>query len=135
MLIDLFYFLEDILLIGNVGHEIIIPEDNSSIELLGDHGYDHRDKSMHPIFYGFGPAFRRNIEAASFHSVDLYPLMSYILHLDERITNGTLDNVKHILRDFSTENSFDEIYLLISNIIMKIISWDLTSKYNSEKFV
>jgi len=55
---------------------------------------------MHPIFYGFGPAFRRNIHAEPFHSVDIYPLMSYILHLNQRKTNGSLDNVKHILRDF-----------------------------------
>jgi hypothetical protein len=71
---------------------------------------------MHPIFYGFGPVFRRNILAEPFHSVDIYPLMSHILQLNERKTNGSFDNVKHILRK---TNLFDEI---LSN-------WGLISKF------
>jgi hypothetical protein len=29
--------------------------------------------------------------------------MSYILHLNPRVTNGSLDNAKHILIDFSSD--------------------------------
>lgn len=56
---------------------------------------------MHPILYGFGPAFRQNFLAEPFRNVDIYPLMSYLLRLNQRETNGSLHNVKHILNDFS----------------------------------
>jgi len=78
--------------------------------------------SMHPIFYGFGPVFHRNLRAEPFRSVDIYPLMSYILHLKERKTNGSFDNAKHILRDFSEENFSNQI---ISN-------WGYISKFICE---
>ena len=96
------YFLdiEDILIIGKVGYGIVESEDAALNSSLGDHGYDNRDESMHPIFYAFGPAFRSELLAEPFRNVDLYPLMSHILHLDQRTTNGSLDNVKHILNDF-----------------------------------
>jgi hypothetical protein len=95
-----FLYIEDILIIGKVGYEIVIPGNEPLRDYRGDHGYDNRAESMHPIFYGFGPAFRQNLLAEPFRSVDIYPLMSYILHLNQRVTNGTLDNVKHILIDF-----------------------------------
>lgn len=101
-----FFFNKDILLVGKLGYEIIIPGDNASIVLFGDHGYDHRLSSMHPIFYGFGPAFQQNLLAEPFHTVDIYPLISYILNLNQRKTNGSLENVKHILRN---ENFFSKI--------------------------
>jgi ectonucleotide pyrophosphatase/phosphodiesterase family protein 5 len=89
-----FFCIKDILIIGKVGYEIIVPGGDSSVIQLGNHGYDNRAESMHPIFYGFGPAFRRNLLAEPFRNVDLYPLMSHILHLRERPTNGSLENVK-----------------------------------------
>ena len=85
---------------------------------------------MHPIFYGFGPAFRQNIRAKSFHSVDMYPLMSYILGLKPRVTNGSLANTKHILKNFSDVNYWKKINFFMTKIIELILNWDLTSKYS-----
>jgi len=95
-----FLYIEDILIIGKVGYDIVTPGSDIINKHVAEHGYDNRVESMHPIFYGFGPAFRSNLLAEPFRNVDLYPLMSYILHLNQRITNGSLDNVKHILSDF-----------------------------------
>jgi len=92
--------IEDILIIGKVGYEIILPGNEPFYDYRGDHGYDNRAESMHPILYAFGPAFRRNLLAEPFRNVDIYPLMSYILRLNPRVTNGSLDHVKHILIDF-----------------------------------
>ena len=71
---------------------------------MAEHGYPSDDPSMHPIFYAFGPAFRRKRLADPFRTVDIDPLMSYVLQLNERPTNGSLDNVKDILVDFSDEH-------------------------------
>jgi hypothetical protein len=85
---------------------MLVPDDDGSYVMLGDHGYDNRDESMHPIFFAFGPAFRRLDRAKAFRNVDLYPLMSHLLRLPVRLTNGSFDNVKHILVEFSPENLF-----------------------------
>jgi len=113
----------DILIIGKVGYEIVIPGGDRTNDYRGDHGYDNRAESMHPIFYGFGPAFRQNILAKPFRNVDIYPLMSYILRLNQRVTNGSLDNVKHILIDFSDDNfsKFIVLIYIIPIVIMAII--------------
>lgn len=94
-----------------------MPGDNPSVELAGDHGYDNRVDSMHPIFYAFGPVFRRKLLAEPFRSVDIYPLMSHVLQLKERKTNGSFSNVKNLLRP---PNWFDAIILnwgVLSNLI------------------
>ena len=89
----------DLLFLGKAGYKIITPGDNASIEQLGDHGYDNRVNSMYPIFYGFGPVFCRNKLAEPFRTVDIYRLMSHILRLNERKTNGSFENVKGILQE------------------------------------
>ena len=88
----------DILFFGQLGYEIIIPGDNASIEIHGDHGYDNRESSMHPIFYAFGPSFRQNYLGEPFLSLDIYPLMLHLLNLNPRQTNGSFDRVKQLLR-------------------------------------
>ena len=93
----------------------MLPNDDGSRHILGDHGYDNRAESMHPIFYAFGPAFRQIDRAKSFRNVDLYPLMSYLLGVPIRPTNGSLDNVKHILVDFPPGD--------MSNLITRLKTW------------
>lgn len=83
----------------------MLPGDDGSERRYGDHGYDNRAESMHPIFYAFGPAFRQINRAKAFRNVDLFPLMSYLLDLPIRLTNGSLENVKHILIDFPSNDS------------------------------
>ncbi len=73
---------------------------------------------MHPIFYAFGPAFRQNLVAEPFRTVDIYPLIAHILHLNERKTNGSFANVKHILR----ENNFLNRVITSWGVIRKVSS-------------
>jgi hypothetical protein len=96
--------------------------------MLGDHGYDNRVDSMHPILYAFGPAFRRNLLAEPFRNVDLYPLISHVLHLDQRVTNGSLDNVKHILIDFPETEFIKTTNSLVSNFMNRLFSSNFIGK-------
>ena len=91
-----------------MGYNIIVPDAQPFDNVAGDHGYDNREESMHPIFYAFGPAFRRNLRSEPFRNVDLYPLMSRVLHLTPRATNGSFNNVKHILLE-SQGDSFSKV--------------------------
>lgn len=96
-----------------MGYEIFLPGSDSYKAYKGDHGYDNRVESMHPIFYAFGPAFRRNLLAKPFRNVDIYPLMSYLLRLNPRTTNGSFDRAKHILIDFPSRTTSDYISMSI----------------------
>ncbi|CAF1016146.1 unnamed protein product [Adineta ricciae] len=119
----------DILIVGKVGHDVIIPGDETYAHIVGDHGYDNRAESMHPILYAFGPAFYQNLLAEPFRNVDLYPLMSHVLHLKQRPTNGSLSNVKHILVDFRPEMSSTILVIIcltlvaLSAILFTVCAW------------
>ena len=54
---------------------------------------------MSPFFIAYGPAFKKGYVSGPFDSVDIYPLMCYILGITPAPNNGSLDNVKHMLRE------------------------------------
>ena len=82
---------------------------------------------MHPIFYAFGPVFRENFLGEPFDNIDIYPLISHILQLNERKTNGSFDHTKSILREELFYNklistwSFSVILCILSVIFLGVI--------------
>lgn len=54
---------------------------------------------MHPVFVARGPAFQNNYVKDTMHSVDLYPLMCYILGVPPMPNNGSLANVQDLLKE------------------------------------
>jgi len=65
----------------------------------GTHGFDNANKDMHTIFYATGPALKTGAYINPvFRNVSLYPLMCEILHLDPAPNNGSLDEVKGMLK-------------------------------------
>lgn len=68
----------------------------------GAHGYDNEDPLMRALFMVSGPMFKKNFTAQPFDNVDLYPLISHLLALDEtanysRPVNGTIAGVEQLL--------------------------------------
>ena len=78
---------------------------------------------MHPIFYAFGPVFRANLQAESFRSVDFYSLMSHVLQLKAVETNGSFENVRGILKEFSNTDTLNTIQTFITKITVKLRNW------------
>ena len=115
-------------MVGKIGYEIFVPGDDPSRDQRGDHGYDNEAESMHPIFYAFGPAFRQNLLADSFRNVDLYPLMSHVLGLEQRPTNGSFDNVKHVLVGFSQKDFLSHSVRLVGDSIKTLFASNLLGK-------
>lgn len=52
--------------------------------------------------YARGPAFREGVVVNPFNTVDLYPLMSKLLGINPRPNNGSIENVKDVLREGQT---------------------------------
>jgi len=65
----------------------------------GSHGYDNRNTDMHAIFYAIGPSFKKGYRAESFENVHLYSLMAEILKIEPAQTDGSLDEVKNLLKE------------------------------------
>lgn len=64
----------------------------------GMHGFDPRDPSMAALFVARGPAFREGVSVEPFENVDIYPLVAHILGLEPADVDGTLDDVRGVLR-------------------------------------
>lgn len=73
-------------------------ENNQNAFTGGAHGYDFEYPSMHGIFIAKGPAFRENIQPASFQSVHLYELMCKILNLNPAENDGDFSVVAPFLK-------------------------------------
>ena len=53
---------------------------------------------MHPFFLAMGPAFKSSFIKETINSVDVYPLMCKILGLKAAPNDGSLENVKSLLK-------------------------------------
>ena len=69
--------------------------------MLGDHGYDNAAPSMRALFIAHGPAFRQGVVVPSFPNVDVYPLMTHLLHISGETNDGSYTAVKGMLKPAS----------------------------------
>eukprot|EP00667_Euglena_gracilis_P010836 EG_transcript_11046 len=64
----------------------------------GNHGYDNRLRSMHPLFLASGPAFQVGRQVPTFRNVDVYPLLCEVLRAPCHAHNGSLEVAWSMLR-------------------------------------
>ena len=69
----------------------------------GEHGYDPVLKSMHSIFYAYGPAFKSGYVVDTFENVHVYPMVCNVLniapyHNEIDGPDGRLEILQHILK-------------------------------------
>ncbi len=62
------------------------------------HGYDNSNSDMHAIFYASGPAFKKGFLCDTIKNVNIYPLISEILQIFPAKTDGSIENIEHILK-------------------------------------
>lgn len=65
---------------------------------MGSHGYFNSHSSMNPIFLAHGPAFRSNFRVDAFSIVEVYELMCAVLEIEPQPNNGTIINVRSMLK-------------------------------------
>ena len=64
----------------------------------GEHGYSNFNRAMNPGFFAFGPCFKRGLNIKNIRIIDLYPIMCQIIGLRPKKSDGSLNNVKGILK-------------------------------------
>lgn len=90
--------------------------------LVGDHGYDNLLPSMHPFMAASGPSFRQGYKMSSLQSVDLYPLMCYLLQIPAQPNNGSLSNAKCLMVTAVTGEAFVVVILVAGVIIFLMMA-------------
>ncbi|XP_039265278.2 ectonucleotide pyrophosphatase/phosphodiesterase family member 7-like [Styela clava] len=95
-----------IVVVAHPGYQMY--DEHPGFEALGgDHGYDNRLEQMRAIYYSVGPSFKKGVRITEFESINVYPLMCYLLGLDPATNNGTLDILYSILKKDEEERKFD----------------------------
>ena len=72
----------------------------SSIDTYkGHHGYNNSIPDMWGVFIAYGPAFKVGHKSPAVDVIDLYPLMSHLLNLHPKGHDGSLYNIRDVLKD------------------------------------
>lgn len=66
---------------------------------LGATGYDPDYKEMKSVFLASGPSFRSGLITPAINNTDIYSLVCYLLGVQPRANNGSLDVVKSMLTE------------------------------------
>jgi predicted AlkP superfamily pyrophosphatase or phosphodiesterase len=69
----------------------------------GAHGYDNRLRTMRAIFIAHGPAFKRHTTIKAFPNVDVYNVLTRVLHLKPATNDGGTGTARAVLRYVSKE--------------------------------
>ncbi|XP_069126683.1 uncharacterized protein [Argopecten irradians] len=75
-----------------------VSRKKSSFCLQGNHGYDNLYKSMQALFLAHGPGFKVNYTTKPFENIELYNMMSDLLHIKPSPNNGTTGTLDDMLR-------------------------------------
>lgn len=94
-------------------------------ELKGDHGYDPSWHEMSPFFLASGPGFKTfhgNKTIPSMKLVDIYPMMCYLLNLNNPGPhNGSLSRISYLLADQrGWFNGYEDIITVVLVIILAV---------------
>ena len=63
----------------------------------GEHGYDNDAPTMRALFIAHGAAFKHGLTVQEFDNVDIYPMMTTILHIQPQPNDGNLSDVRAML--------------------------------------
>ena len=89
----------------NMGDVVVMPDvgwlfaDKPSMTQHGSHGFDHTAADMQVGFRAVGPDFKVGYEKADrFRNVCIYPLLCHLLGVTPSPNDGSLDEVRDLLR-------------------------------------
>lgn len=92
-------FIQDIIIIADLGWSLLTKAPNPNYSSKGTHGYDHNQLDMHGIFIATGPAFKSGYKTGSLWNIDIYPLMCEIFGIrPSNGIDGKLERIGFILK-------------------------------------
>lgn len=95
--------LTNLIAIPETGWTLDYAPTDRPVRKRGTHGFDNRDRDMHMVFYGSGPAFRENYRQRSFQNQNMYLILSRLLGIEPAPNDGDWRAVKGMFRDRQSE--------------------------------
>lgn len=90
----------EIMMIADVGFTITTRDYLETREITGaTHGYDNRAPEMRSFFLAAGPSIKVNEKSGPIRNIHLYELMAHVLDLNPAPNDGSLDSIRHVLRN------------------------------------
>lgn len=77
-----------ILLLADPGWQMV---DRDSLAIAATHGFDNALPEMHAVFIANGPSFRSDVNLGKFNNVDVYSLLTELLHVRPKSSDGSID--------------------------------------------
>lgn len=115
-----------IVLVADEGWDLVTTAYIKASRSYGNHGYDNRLDSMHPLFIAHGPDFRTGYISEPFDNVDLYPLMCYLLDIPVLPSNGSLHRVVFLLSRRGPSVHLElNLWLLCVTVVLVLVSLGL----------
>ena len=65
----------------------------------GTHGFNNRDRDMHMVFYGSGPAFRKGYRQRSFQNQNMYLILCRLLGIEPAPNDGEWRDIKRMFNE------------------------------------
>jgi predicted AlkP superfamily pyrophosphatase or phosphodiesterase len=94
------YRIPEIIMIADLGYTITTRNYFEERGLMAaNHGYDHRLAEMHAIFMAKGPDFQQGLVTDTVSSIHLYELIASILGVEPAPNDGSLDELRYLLRN------------------------------------
>ncbi|KAG0713341.1 Ectonucleotide pyrophosphatase/phosphodiesterase family member 6 [Chionoecetes opilio] len=98
-------YIHDMILVADKGHYIMgsrsdvqLPPRDDRYVAVGAHGFDPDEQDMKGIFFARGPAFVCGSVVEPLHVVDVYQVLTHVLHLTPQPHNGTWSRVQPLFR-------------------------------------
>lgn len=90
--------LTNLIAIPETGWTLDYAPTDRPVRKRGTHGFDNRDRDMHMVFYGSGPAFREHYRQRSFQNQNLYLILCRLLGIEPAPNDGDWREVKGMFR-------------------------------------
>jgi predicted AlkP superfamily pyrophosphatase or phosphodiesterase len=89
--------ISDLVVVPEIGTYVQFRSE-SNPRLGGAHGYDNFAPEMEAIFYAAGPSFKQNVSLPTMANVNLYLIISKLLHLQPAPNDGEEATVNQLFR-------------------------------------
>ena len=91
--------LTNLILIPETGWTLDYSPTDRPVRKRGTHGFDNGDRDMHMVFYGSGPAFRRDFRQQTFQNQNIYLILCRLLGIEPAPNDGEWKSVRKMFRE------------------------------------
>ena len=91
--------LTNVIVIPETGWTLDYAPQERPVRKRGTHGFDNRDRDMHMVFYGSGPAFRKGYRQRSFQNQNMYLILCRLLGIEPAPNDGEWRDIKRMFNE------------------------------------